>query len=60
MKSSVVQGMKLQKFKEILISNMIVSKETILAWLQTSPECVPVFWCQWNCIQLRNTQVLSN
>jgi hypothetical protein len=30
MKSSVMHGMKLQKFKENLISNMVVSRKTIL------------------------------
>jgi hypothetical protein len=29
-KSSVVQGMQLYKFKKILISNVVISKETIL------------------------------
>jgi hypothetical protein len=31
MKSYIVQGMKLQKFKKNLISNMVVGRETILA-----------------------------
>jgi hypothetical protein len=30
MKSSVVQGVELQRFNKILISNMVVSKKTIL------------------------------
>jgi hypothetical protein len=29
-KSSVVQGMQVQKFKKILVSNMVISKETIM------------------------------
>jgi hypothetical protein len=30
MKSSVVQGKKLQKFKKILVSNMVMSRKMIL------------------------------
>jgi hypothetical protein len=30
MKPSIMQGMKLQRFKKNLISNMVVSRETIL------------------------------
>jgi hypothetical protein len=36
MKPSIVQGMKLQRFNKILISNMVVSKKTILTTTTTT------------------------
>ena len=37
MKSAIMQGLKLQKFKENLVSNMVVSRETILTQVYELP-----------------------